>query len=418
VDLMHDHWPVAVARRARALGLIGSDAHLILGGPDRALAERKATQDVAELLRLVASIPSRFFDGDFGRFAWAHGFDAEEADVLQWNGPPDLTHYFARGDLACTQQGFKLLELNVGGAVGGMAYASMPVLTGVDSAQDAPLRAWARYVAGRVRGHGRGAIVEDAALLPEQRWVLELNAKALAEACGVPVDVVSQDDIACRGDAVWAAGQRVGWLYPIVCPRDVCSDARRYRELREAICSGKVVLPFHQGVQALGSKLLLATLWELHDRHALAPAEALLVDRLVPVTRRLTPEHLAWLEAEREQWVLKPALGLGGAGVCIGGELDASAWAQALHRALDGEGGPHVVQRRCQPLAEDVVVGLPDGGIDHYPAHCVWGLHVADGERSGDPTMRCRPTQGTLVINYANGAAAGMFRTSTAGVAL
>jgi hypothetical protein len=358
---------------------------------------------------LLAALPGRLFASDVRRFALHHGFTPVEAEVLLWSGHRQPGRYFARADLVRTGSGFKLLELNVGGAVGGMAYASLPALVGHDQ-HDPPLRAWSRFVASRVAGRGRGAIVEDASLLASESHVLRMNAAALAEACSCKVDVVSQEDLRWTGDRLLAQGDEVGWVYPVISPQDVCANPASYEALRLAVHANAVGLPFDFAAQSSSSKVLLATLWELVSQDGLHGAEADLVRHFIPRTECLSSHNIGKVETGRNHWVLKPGLGFAGHGVCIGREMAPAAWSAELTRALRDPTEPYVVQEYCQPLEEEAIVAKPDGTLDRYPAHYVWGLFLAEGRACGEPVMRCRALDGSMVINYANGAAAGMLR--------
>jgi hypothetical protein len=78
---------------------------------------------VMDLYELMLSIPDRFYDGDRSLYARAVGMDARRADYLApFTERPEL---YGRADLYHDGESFRLLEFNVGSALGGMDRAQI-----------------------------------------------------------------------------------------------------------------------------------------------------------------------------------------------------------------------------------------------------------------------------------------------------
>lgn len=408
MNIVHDHWPSWVSARLRELRVLRADAPYILGGPSIAARELQAlTQDVADLLALLGDLPARTHGGDLRAFGRAQGLSEAEVGVLLGSGLFDGGRSFARADLIRTADGFRLLEFNVGSSVGGMALASAPALAGLPQPQ-APLAHWARFVAGRVTRGSCGAIVEDSRIVQDEWPHLACQAQALSQACGGPVGVVGHLDVLQTPQGLVGPDGPLDWIYPAYTARDVQADPAGYEVLCKAIAARQVALPVDLSAKLLDSKLLLALLWEGAASGLLDEAECRLVRRLVPPTTRLVAAERERALREREQLVLKPGIGYGGFGVQVGCEATTEAWVGWLDEALRGPLPTAVLQQRCDPLPEEAVLVGPDGRAQVQPVQFVWGLYVAGGQACGEPLMRCKPLQGSRVINYACGAAAGL----------
>jgi hypothetical protein len=401
-----DHWPAEVGEHARSLKLIRAHEGFVVGGPHLGDDELEAvSRDVATVLDLVAALPRQLFGSDLSRFGQAVGFTSEETEIMLWSGAGDTARGFARADLARTANGFRLLELNVGSSVGGMAEASMPSLLGIHRG-DSPLAEWASMVAARVRGQGHGAIVEDDSIFASERARLEVQAEALRHSCGVPVDVVSHRSLHYRDGGLWGEGGAIGWIYPAYTARDVAADRVGYRPLQSAIQAGAVAMPVDLVVKLLGSKALLAVLWSRLDDGVLDEQAAAAVCRLVPRTRCLRADLLTEAIDQQKSLVLKPAVGAGGVGVRVGREADSASWRQVLDEALSDPARQYVLQDYHPPIVEPAVIAGPQA-LQQLQAHFIWGIYVADGQPMSRPLMRCRALGGSMVINYAAGAMMG-----------
>ncbi len=408
LDPQATSWPPSVAALARQAGVIRPGASLLLGGPvldDELLAQ--ASRDVCELLALFASLPGRVFGGDLRAFGAYHGFTWDEVEVLLASGQfDDDGSSFARADMVRTPHGFRLVELNVGSSVGGMAMASAPAMLGLPQA-DPPLRAWARFVARRAGSGGTGVIVEDSAILAEEMPHLSWQAEALQHEAGGRVDVIGHRDIHVVGAQLVGPHGRLDWFYPAFSARDVNADRSGYAPLMAGVRGGMVRMPVDLSAKLLGSKLLLATVYEMAERGELSSRETELVLRLLPRTRRLNAGLLDEAVARRDDWVFKPGVGYGGFGVEVGREVDPARWQALLDNALLTPLAHCVLQQRCDPMPEHALLGLPDGQVLAEEAQFVWGFYAAGGRACGSPLLRCRPLSASRVINYAGGATGG-----------
>jgi uncharacterized circularly permuted ATP-grasp superfamily protein len=94
----------------------------------------------------------------------------------------------------------------------------------------------------------------------------------------------------------------------------------------------------------LGTKALLAMLWEPSFQELLSPAERSAIENAVPLTRILDESTARCLMDERERWVLKKAESHGGRHVILGPVVDDAEWRHCLAEGLTSS-APWIAQR-------------------------------------------------------------------------
>jgi len=404
-------WPVGCIHRAIEAGIIGSETEVIVGfehdvepASTRSLCER-----IGRLVALVCSLPSRLDAGSIESFAMRVGVPLHEAAALA--SCSRVVHHdgFARADVLQTAAGFRVLEINMGGTVGGLTHSSMPALFGVDQPGN-PLDSWARHIARRVGDHpGRGIIVDGTGMKRPSPWPRYASAMTQAlrraglDCAGVGIPA----DLTWEGSALKHEQELISWIYPIWFPWHVHENSDAFASLLAAIDAGSIALAVDPGSYALSSKSSLALLHRLADDGALDPLDTGLIRELIPATHIVEPSFLPELIANQEAWVLKPSMGYGGIDVVIGDETGASEWRALAERIAADGAGRYIAQARCCATVSRTHVYSASGGMRSYDARAVWGFYVADGVQCGDPILRAQAATGSAVINFATGAAIG-----------
>ncbi len=82
------------------------------------------------------------------------------------------------------------------------------------------------------------------------------------------------------------------------------------------------------------NKRMMAFLWE--QIHRLSPQAAMIVERHIPVTRRLEAVHEEQLFVQKDEWVIKSDYGAEGDEVVIGRHVDAEVWKKTILHARPG----------------------------------------------------------------------------------
>lgn len=420
-------WPFA---RDETTGWLDDEPYVMQRWPtfiDAAKRERiaRATEGVVALAK---SLHERVFDGDPERIAEFYGLD-DEVFALLWLEPPNgLDGAIGRCDFIDGPQGFRCLELNLAGNLGGWEIhytvpwllaqpfvAEVLAAAGARPVYRSPIESFFRHVAEdgvrqQLSSDGRldlAFLVYQGCVLPPAgvetlsgfyRRVLEGLDYGLTGELRV---LRSATELA-EGDEgeLLANGRRVHALVEYNGELDTPRAAfRAFKAEMLALYNGPVT-------PLLVDKRNLALLSELEDSDRLDAAERAIVRDHVPWGRVVRPgttrfqgeveDLLPLLKARREEFVLKRAQGLGGDQVVIGRALEAAAWEQAVERAADGR---WMVQE-FQP-SHPYAYPDPDGRWAQHDA--VWGTFCF-GDSYGGAVMRLGPRGAAEALNSELGA--------------
>ncbi|WP_327001620.1 hypothetical protein OHA72_41810 [Dactylosporangium sp. NBC_01737] len=377
-------------------------------------AVRRAAADLRTVVDLVASLPDRLFDGDRRRLCAWLGIDGRAADLACAVPPGAGTPLYARPDLYYDGTGFRLLELNAGSELGGVdwaaindAYLRLPDfrrfaaehdLGHVDTGRE--IATYLRRLAAPVTG-GADPVVALADI-SKTMATYHANYVSFVEHMadrGIDIRITHIADLVERDGRLHAGGTPVDVVMRYFTLEEFCAEPRAEEWLAPVLRAqdkGTVVFfaSFDHGITA--NKGCLALVSQLRDEGRLSAEEAAAVDRIVPWTRRLTPDLLDRCRAERRRLVLKPGSGSSGAGVTAGWEATDAEWDGALTAALAGS---FVVQERVDGVLEPVPDGA--GRSDWLP---VWGVFVFEHGYAGTLIRVSRADAGA-VVNEATGSA-------------
>jgi hypothetical protein len=399
-------WPLFIAaERARELG-------------DAAVA-------VSQLIR---SVPERVFRNDAARMAAFYGRD--EAFLRMAFQPPNaVAEALSRGDFIDSPAGFRCLELNIGGNLGGLDNClvarlalATPAIRRFVAALGTPVRhrdtfrLLTRYViyqalrSGLSNGEVNAALVLSAPAPARAAlaafFVREYEA-VLAE-IGPPLRgqlfICGSEGMAVERGTLHRFGTR---LHAVV----EGDTARLDPMILRCFKAGTLHLYNGPVSSLLSDKRNLALLSEGLTSDAFTAGEKAAIERHVPWTRRLVPggpERQAL--AQREGLVLKKAWSFGGADVLLGRETAPEAWAQAVAKAL--REGDWIVQE----LVESRPYLFQHGGGARIH-RVAWGPYVFGSEYAG-MFVRAQAEEEGGVINATHGAtSAPLFEVVTGGAA-
>ncbi len=393
--------------------------------------------DLAHLHDALESLPDTMFGGDFAAFARAVGMTEEQVGfaVRTQAGRP-LTR-FARADLYADSTGWKLLEYNIGTAIGCMEQSHH-----VEAAMRHPLLAdfaaerklgyvdtMVEYLATMLveTGHGAGArpvvgfVDWPSEYVGLQRLGIEMAIELNNRVYGVDSVCGDLDDVECRDGRVFLRGRAVDVVYRIFMLQHVTEPggAELIEPLVAAAERGEVRMFAPIGCEVYAAKAALALLSDEANRPALTAQQQAAVDRLLPWTRTTRPGPVTcpdgamvdlyeYALANRDELALKPTLLHGGTGVVLGWERTDEQWRVHLDGAMDGT---FILQRRVRPLTNHMPG--PDGELIEYIFN--WGVFsVAANDRTpdgfGGVAIRCAPTAaGVGVVGRLSAAAGALF---------
>ncbi|MFL6136854.1 MAG: hypothetical protein ACJ74O_03530 [Frankiaceae bacterium] len=380
-------------------------------------------RDLGHVHDALSALPERLYAGDLGAFARAAGMtDAQVAAILRGHraAPTRLT----RADLYHDGTEFRLMELNIGGALGGLDNAvlnrgmlSHPAVA--EFVADAGLGyvdTMAELADMLLSGHETDdghpplfAVVDAPENFPSLEKLYQAFADALS---GFGVEMVpchlGQLDIG--GGRVRLGGRIVDVIYRFFLVEDllVPESLALIDPLLRAVERGDVAMFTPMDVELYGSKAALAMLSDEANRDRFTPAELDALDRILPWTRMVRDEQvtvggertdlLPYAAEHRADLVLKPTLLHGGFGVVLGWQASPEEWAATLRAAVDG---PYVLQARIRPDSEPFPAA---GGLEQQVV--AWLVFTSD-RGFGGAIVRASTDLTGSVLNSHGGATCG-----------
>ncbi|MFL6162608.1 MAG: hypothetical protein ACJ74U_10285 [Jatrophihabitantaceae bacterium] len=377
--------------------------------------------DVQQLYATLTGLPRRIFGGDMAAFARAVGATQTQAEVVL-RGTASVPSRMGRADFYLDEQGFKLLEVNWGAALGGL-----------DSAILNRSMAEQPFIGDFVERHRLGYVDP----------MVELVHTLFTE-CGVPAGrrpaVALTDwpasfvtleprlrrnvpDYARLGiDAypchlgqlryadgrVWLGEQAIDVVYRLFLMEDLLDPTGPglIEPVLQAAERGDVAIFSPMDADLYGSKGALALLSDEQYRHCYTAEELASLARILPWTRMVRPGPVTvagrqvdlfdYALAERRELIIKPTMMHGGLGLVPGWLTPADEWRQRLEAAMDQ---PYVLQRRIHPIPERFPT---DNGSDEWTI--TWGAIMVSRGYGGMFVRGSRDLDGT--VNMTSGATA------------
>jgi len=331
-------------------------------------------EDLGNLHAALAALPDRLFGGDLGAFARAAGMtDPQVAAILrgQGRGPSRL----ARADIYHDGIGFRLMEFNMGSAIGGLdnamlnrallahpAVAEFVAANGLSYLDTMAETADTLRTESGIRGDARPVVaaVDWPASFADLEPQLRLSAQALG---GYGIDAVPchLGQLRVAGGRVWLQDRPIDAIYRVFLIEDLLDPEgpALIDPVLRAAERGEVAIFTPMDSELYGSKAALAMLSDEANRHRYDPAELASLDRLLPWTRMVRDGSVTvdgervelpeFALDQRQDLVLKPTMLHGGSGVVLGWQVDADEWSRQLQAAMDG---PYVLQRRIGAVPE------------------------------------------------------------------
>ncbi len=401
----------------------------LLGEAKRREVER-ATVGVT---RLIKSVPERIFQNDPKRLADYYKLPNEMVAMFLFAPPNGIPGAVGRCDMLDTADGFKCLEANMSGYIGGWqlrfadqlyrsepAYARFFADHGVTPVSRDPWRELLAHAVDEVQsGPVAPASELNLALVLEGAWP-ELIAGATAY-----VNPVYDEVLAGRGAGL--SGRVVVTSYP-----GSFAVQRGMRLTHGGLPIHGVIEHSHQPTpqdvyrcfkaetirlyngplsQVLSDKRNLALLSEHADSGAFDAEERALIAAHVPWSRAVADKVVTWQDEEaplrelllrhQDRFVVKPATGMRGDGVAVGPRIGREAWEQAVAGAFAESGWLAQQAEHSRPYLGQ------SGAAGAVPHDVVWGTFCF-GDRYAGGFLRLMPQGGgDGIINSARGATEG-----------
>ena len=386
---------------------------------------RQLGEDMETIYRLVTGLPDKLFGGDLSTFAAAIGVTPGQIQAVL-RGRGNAPSRMARFDSYRDEQGFRVMELNMSSAIGGVEVArlnrSMLELPFIE-----------RFVAENNLGYA--GVMEEILEIMLVECNLPRDRRPVTAFCDFPASWVTLepvvrtnvpvferagfDPIPCHigelrleDDGVWHGDRKIDAIYRLFVMEDLLSpDGPALIEpILRAAERGDVALFTPMDAELYSSKGALALLSDEANRHLFSPDELAVLDRFIPWTRMVrrgpvtvggnTVPLEEYAVRNREELILKPTLLHGGAGVTPGWQVGPEEWQRLLEEAWDE---PFVLQQRIHPFTEPFPKA--DGpGVEDWVV--LWGSFLGVNGYAGS-FMRGTAKADAGVLNIATGAIGG-----------
>ncbi|AGE24460.1 hypothetical protein H045_01920 [Pseudomonas poae RE*1-1-14] len=379
--------------------------------------------DAARLLSIVFSLPERLFGGDYSSFLASQCLTHKQRkDILSFCKPHMLerARIFARPDALLTNEGFKIVEMNVTPSLGGLGICNRYVSTLKENPLSGQLQAagiklyapdmgslWAETL-----HHYRTPLTDDRPpvmleLLDDPDEVAEDNFGwpdfgKIAREGGFRLLTGKPADVHFTQAGVYAFGVKIDIIFTDF----VYAEQLQYNlentfiaDLVAAENQGQIDLfSVPASCAVYDNKANLSFLTDPDYAHLFTEQERALIDAHIPHTFMLTQANVSKAISEQRNLVLKPGLGLCGHQVMFGRQMSALQWCEQLKRLL-AEGGSFVLQE----MVDDIwTYTLPDKQ-DNPRMLCI-GPIIINGHYAGTFSRDEAYHGEAVVVNHAQGA--------------
>lgn len=335
---------------------------------------------------------------------------------------------FARCDFLLSSEGWQLVEVNIGGACGGLDIGDYNDLARAhpligDFVQEHNLRAHSPLVAlaDRVLAACRRvtdadpptlAVVDSPGFDDIYRIAHQRVARQYAQR-GLQTVICNESELELCGHRLYLGGVPIHAVHREFILEDMMEDADAAVPVFDAALHGTIVLVSGFREEALGGKAMLAFLRGAAARGALDPKDRQMIQAIVPDTRLLhrpqDPDLAPFADPTDTgiaggDWVLKPSIGSSGGSVVLGPKVGAHVFREAVATAAKS-GDAWICQRfvksRLLPIPSLHDNGLRIEGHQIHPS-----IFVLDGKAVGAWT-RAVMGDGPRLIGLADGALYG-----------
>lgn len=395
---------------------------------------RRLREAGVELMKLIRSLPRRFFNNDPQKIADYYNIPVETIYYgLAFTNEEHLKHLVGRGDYVFTADGLKCVEYNLVTGLGGWListweklYMETPIIAKfldesgktvtpcmklMPALWNNLFNAGEKLLAPGIdefniafvfeKPHMEGLKSRHHDPLNNKLFKQHLESRKISKGAQY---LCHAGELVTREDGVYYNDIHV----PVIV--NYSSDALDIPLRSKKLFDDGRLLVFNGVISVvLVDKLNMVLLSENQDNDLFNPAEKELIKELIPWSRRvgdITTTYngqkvklLDFIRENREKLVLKPTSELGGTGVFVGPNVSPEAWKNALEQALAGT-SPWMVQEYAPPLSL-----MYQNGDNGYGVHdSVWGLFVF-GDEYVDGFLRVMPRTGhDGVVNCKQGA--------------
>jgi len=380
-------------------------------------------RDTLQILKIIRSIPERFYGGDIQRwldFLLIRGDEAALLLRLQTPRFQMMATQFVRPDFILTVDGPKLVEMNVSTPIGGMhtsgpyqeafarsEYSKYLARLGIKLESPDLAAIWTKAfqdVARKCAGN-RAPVLFAATANPTDRFTGRQTFMNMASNAGFAVLSGPFRELEIDDSGVSIEGERIDAIFTMF----TWSELRRHvplnlvSQLAELDEKGLVDFIAPPGSALFDNKANLELLSSnIYDSNFTSDERGLL-DKYIPRTFRLDVGSRSRALASQDALVLKPTSECAGRGVIVGRHCNRDTWLNAIEAASQSK-QLHVCQETIPPL---LPITVTDGAQSN--AYFMSLGPMVFGSRHAGTYVRQAPDRGIIpILNQSVGAEAGI----------
>jgi Glutathionylspermidine synthase preATP-grasp len=399
--------------------------------------------DLRYLLNLFLKLPERMYRNNKKAFLKALAYEEPMLTEISRYHEILKSEVLCRFDLIYTNQGWKILELNIGSNTGMIHAAPMvrEIMTRnghckEPNSQSIPLSDYIpgnqdknnnsknesissqdyinfdtpKYVAKEIArqmkmiGNKYLALVEDDCCFSETKNQLITLANAIEAISAIKTLVLRSSELKVEDGNLTGRGFPISAIYSFFTLEDVLAKPNLYSPVMELLQSGRVQHIMGFAYAPIGNKLMMALIHQEKQSGNLTPEEEKLVNLYLPQTRKLSSELKQEILERRTSLVLKPADSYGGIGVLVGQDFSNTQWQESVESILQ-DNTSYVVQEFVVSDRQFFSFCDCEGTLSQSIVPYVLGVYLVGNEFAGGLIRASiKPTH---VLNAHNGACVG-----------
>ncbi|MEZ8291865.1 aminotransferase class I/II-fold pyridoxal phosphate-dependent enzyme [Vibrio sp. 10N.237.312.B06] len=354
------------------------------------------------LNELIFFIIGEYFDNNYSLVAKYLGYSQKEIEIIFAMDEDIDKNFVARPDVVFDGIDPKILELNIGAAIGGMFFSSLSRLIDHDDCEYDTLRLWAKYIISRYPSSSTLHIIEDDKYFERMKSSLDVLAAELQNFNSSSVKVIRSSQVELVNGSYVGDGKEITNILPMFSLNDILLDENKYRAILDGCSSRQVNVIGGPKYGLIANKMWFAKFYELKSE--LPKHFSQFIEKYIPKTFVLESDVAKHVRQHKNDYVIKPGSGYGGKDVIIGKSTPPDCWRKYINKFVNSK---YIVQQYIPPSFHETVTLNTNGRYEVIEAFPLYGFFLIDGKYSGVSIRALPKSSGDVVISMKNGAVNG-----------
>lgn len=378
-------------------------------------------KDLKDLLDIWLDSGNRIFSGNVNKFYDYLGYNSTIVCNLLKYPQKVLSNVYCRWDIVFTEDGPKILELNVGSNTGGGNIDEIGSLyTDIvknnlfyinrECKQEEHFHitsSWAiciKNITDTLSKNLSLLIVEDDIVFDSYRSTLNKLSEAFSKVSSRKCIVAKTSEISFKDGKMFVENFQIGAIYSFFTIEDVINNITKYKQIMDSIYKGEVKHIMGFEYIPYGNKNIMALLSDKDNSSRFTKEELELINKYIPESKKLTTENAEYAYLNKMLLYCKPADSYGGIGIICGWEYSDEEWMQIIDNILH-ENKTYILQKKVVAKNENLVYISSDNKTFYGKFPPVIGIYMINSKIIGG-FVRTKKYDNNI-ININTGAAVG-----------